>query len=281
MHFWSRTPGPLLYAHRGASSELPENSAPAFRRALELGADVLELDLHATSDGVFVVSHDPSAERTCNVSRQLGDCTWSDVSSWDAGWGFVDAEGKRPYAGTGVRLARFDAVLDEFPEAAFNVDVKEASRAEVETLLSLLRERQAESRVLLTSFSWRGLQRLRRQGYTGPLGLSQLDVLRLFFAPEFVGRLLPFGGIRAQIPARSGGLDLGSPSFIAKCHRLGLKIDYWVINHATEAARLLDNGADGIITDDVASIAEVFGASERTTAWRDRRLARNPAAGGS
>ena len=69
MHFWSRTPGPLLYAHRGASSELPENSTRAFRRALELGADVLELDLHATRDGVFVVSHDPSAGSTAKPAE--------------------------------------------------------------------------------------------------------------------------------------------------------------------------------------------------------------------
>ena len=271
MHFWSRTPGPLLYAHRGASSELPENSTPAFRRALELGADVLELDLHATRDRVFVVSHDPSAERTCNVAKRLGECTWSEVSSWDAGWGFVDAEGKRPHAGQGIRLARFDSVLDQFQEAAFNVDVKEASDAEMRSLLSLLREQRAESRVLLTSFSWRCLRRIRRQGYEGPLGLCQLDVIRLFFLPELAGRLLPFDGVRAQVPPRSGPLDLSSPRFIEKCHRLGLKVDYWVINQASEAARLLDNGADGIISDDVAKIAAVYASSERTAAWRARQ----------
>jgi glycerophosphoryl diester phosphodiesterase len=271
MHFWSRTPGPLLYAQRGASSELPENSTLAFRRALELGADVLELDLHATRDGVFVVSHDPSAERTCNVSRRLGECTWSEVSTWDAGWGYVDAEGQRPYAGQQIRLARFDSLLDEFPAAAFNVDVKEASDAEVRTLLSLLGARRAESRVLLTSFSWRCLRRIRRQGYAGPLGLSQLEVIRLFFAPELSGKLLPFAGVRAQVPTRSGPLDLSTPRFIEKCHRLGLKVDYWVINRASEAARLLDNGADGIITDDAAEIAKVYASSERTAAWRARR----------
>lgn len=271
MAFWSSTPGPLLFAHRGASSERPENSALAFRRALELGADVLELDLHATRDGVFVVSHDPSAERTCNVRRRLGECTWSEISSWDAGWGFVDRAGERPYAGQQIRLARFDSVLEQFPDAAFNVDVKEASDAEVRTLLSLLRARQAESRVLLTSFSWRCLRRIRRQGYEGPLGLSQLEVIRLFFAPELTLRLLPLGGLRAQVPPRSGSLDLGGPRFIEKCHRLGLKVDYWVINQASEAARLLDNGADGIITDDVATIANVFATSERTAAWRARQ----------
>ncbi len=243
---------------------------PAFRRGLELGADVLELDLHPTRDGVFVVSHDPDGARTCNVARRLAECTWAEVSRWDAGWGFVDAQGKRPFAGGDVRLGRFDAVLDEFPEAAFNVDVKDASELEVRRLLALLGERRAESRVLLTSFSWRCLQRIRRQGYTGPLGLSQLDVVRLFFVPELARRLLSFGGIRAQVPVRSGPLDLSQRPFIDKCHRVGLSVDYWVVNDATEAARLLDTGADGIISDDVAAMAKVFATSERTARWRER-----------
>ena len=71
MHFWHATEGPLLYAHRGASRECPENTLPAFERALELGADVLELDVHATRDGVFVVSHDATAARVAGVARSI------------------------------------------------------------------------------------------------------------------------------------------------------------------------------------------------------------------
>ena len=89
MDYWSATPGPLLYAHRGASLKCPENTLPAFERALAAGADVLELDVHPTSDGVFVVSHDPTAERVAGVARALADASWATVSSWDAGAGFA------------------------------------------------------------------------------------------------------------------------------------------------------------------------------------------------
>lgn len=268
--FWLDTAPPLLYAHRGASSERPENTAPAFRRALELGADVLELDVHPSSDGVFVVSHDPTAERSCGVKRSLAGCAWSEIATWDAGFGFVEAHGERPFAGTGVRLSRFEDVLDEFPSVALNVDVKDAREHELHALVALIRARGAAGRVLLTSFSWRCLRRIRRARYDGALGLSQLDAARLYFAPAFVGRWLPFGGVRAQIPVRSGPLDLARQGFIEKCHALGLGVDYWVVNERPLAELLLERGADGIISDDVAAMAAVFGSSPRCEAWRAR-----------
>jgi glycerophosphoryl diester phosphodiesterase len=255
MHYWSRTAGPLLYAHRGANTELPENSIRAFRRALELGADVLELDLHPSRDGVFVVSHDPDGQRLYGMARPLADCDWAEIAHWDAG-------GERP--------ARFEEVLDEFPGVALNVDVKLGSEREIRRLIALLRERDAESRVLLTSFSWGYLRRIRRSGYRGALGLSQLDVVRLRFSPDLTLKMLPLPGMRVQIPTRSGRIDLSQPEFIDRCHRLGLQVDYWVINEPSEATRLLNSGADGLFTDDVAAIAPVFRASSRCNAWRER-----------
>jgi len=243
MHFWERAAGPLLYAHRGASSELLENSIPAFKRALELGADVLELDVHPSRDGVFVVSHDPTGERLWGVPQRIADCDWSEISRWSAV--------------AGVSPARLEQVLDEFPETPLNVDVKLGREAEIRRLTTLLRARQAEPRVLLTSFSWRCLRRIRLSGYAGALGLSELDVVGLRFAPEPLVRLLPLG-VRVQIPVRSGPIDLSHPAFIDKCHRLGLKVDYWVINDPVEAKELLGRGADGLFTDDVAAIAPLF-----------------------
>lgn len=270
MDYWSATHGPLLYAHRGASLKCPENTLPAFERALAAGADVLELDVHPTSDGVFVVSHDPTAGRVAGVARALRDVTWAEVSAWDAGTSFVDANGGRPYAGAGVRFLRFDELLATFPGVPLNVDVKEATGPELERLLAIVREARAEPRVLLTSFSSRVLGQLRKLRYAGPLGLSQLDAVRLVFTPLPLLRLFRLGGKRAQIPTRSGGFDLTQPAVFEKCQKLGLGLDYWVINDPAEAAELLGRGADGIFTDDPEAIAQVYRSSPRTEAWRTR-----------
>src|SRR5690242_3140965 len=96
-------PRVTLYAHRGAAAEQPENTLPSFERALALGADALEMDVHATRDGVIVVSHDPDGARMTGVRRALAAATWDEVRTWDAGWGFAEAGGGpgRPFAGRG------------------------------------------------------------------------------------------------------------------------------------------------------------------------------------
>jgi glycerophosphoryl diester phosphodiesterase len=271
MSSWATLDGPLLFAHRGASVERPENTLAAFELGLGLGADVLELDVHPTRDGVFVVSHDPHGARMCGVSRAIEDCDWTEVAGWDAGFGFVDREGRHSFRGAGIRPPRFDEVLDALPSAVFNVDVKDAKEPELRKLLAAIRMRGAEPRVLLTSFLAGVLGLVRRLGYAGPLGLSKLDVVRLVFTPSIATRLLPFAGRRAQIPTRSGPIDLTSPRLIRKCRSLELDVDYWVINEPEQARDLLARGASGIITDDARAIARVFAESERSAAWRARR----------
>jgi len=270
MASWASIEGPLLFAHRGASLERPENSLPAFELGLALGADVLELDVHPSRDGVFVVSHDPTGARMCGVERALSACDWSEIARWDAGFGFIDREGRRAFAGAGIHPSRFDDVLDALPDALLNVDVKNAREPELRKLLDLIAARGAQSRVLLTSFVARVLGVVRRLGYQGPLGLSQREVVRLVFTPAFVTRRLPFAGRRVQIPTRSGPLDLTRPRLFRKCRDLGLSLDYWVINEPTEARHLLQRGAAGIITDDTRSLAQVFADAPETSPWRAR-----------
>src|SRR5690606_17441184 len=175
-----------------------------------------------------------------------------------------------PYSGSGLRLVRLEAIFEELPATAFNIDVKEAGLAEARALVELLERAGARERVLLTSFSATVLERLRRAGDTGPFGLSRRAVAWLYFAPERLLRLLPLAGARAQIPTRAGRLDLTKARFIGKCHRVGIAVDYWVINDAKRAERLLDLGADGIMTDDPRAIAPIFARSPRTDAWRAR-----------
>ena len=76
---------PRLYAHRGAAVELPENTLPAFRLALELGADAIETDAHLTRDGHVVLSHDPTGRRMCGISTPIERATLDEVRSWNAG----------------------------------------------------------------------------------------------------------------------------------------------------------------------------------------------------
>ncbi|MCA1664488.1 MAG: hypothetical protein LC659_09500 [Myxococcales bacterium] len=218
-----------IYAHRGASAELPENTMAAFRRALELGADALELDIHATRDRVLVVSHDPDGRRRAGVAERLAELSYEQALRWDVGGG--------------ERLPRFEDVVTEFSSVPLNVDLK---RDIADATVALLRRLGAEERVCLASFQARTLRRVRALGYRGPTALPRSEVLTALSVPATFRRG-PFRcrAMRAQLP-----LSLGRRWVIARMKALGLAVDFWTVDDPALARRLVALGADGIMTND-------------------------------
>ena len=216
-----------IYAHRGAWRELRENTMPAFRRALELGADALETDVHATADGVLVTSHDPDGARVFGVARRIAECPFREVAAWG--------------------VPSLEEVVTAFPGVPVNADLKvDASGLAV----ALLKRLGAEEQVTLASFSSAILRRVRALGYRGPTGLARGEVARLLSLPAALqaGPLAP-AGTAAQLP-----VSLAKPWVIRRCHALGLRVDYWTVNEPALAQALVALGADGIMTDDPAAI---------------------------
>jgi len=245
-----------LYAHRGASAERPENTMPAFERAVELGVDALEMDVQLTRDGVLIVAHDDTCARTTGAQLAWSGLDLAEARRLDAGWGFVAPDGTRPFAGKGIAVPTFEAVLDAFPGMRINVDLKGARS--VEAMLALVERKRAGDRVTLASFQLRTLVEIRRRGYGGETALSQNEVATLLALPAMLWRQLPFTGTAAQIPTRAGRIHLDRATFIAKCHSIGLRVDFWTIDDRDEAQRLLELGADGIITNDPRALRPLF-----------------------
>ena len=218
-----------IYAHRGASAELPENTMAAFRRAIELGADALELDIHATRDGVLVVSHDPDGRRPAGVAARLAEVTFGEALRWDVGGG--------------ERLPRFEDVVNEFANVPLNVDLK---GDDAPATVALLRRLGAEERVCLASFQVSTMRRVRALGYRGPTALSRAEVIAALALPAAFRRG-PFRcrAQRAQLP-----LSLGRPWIVARMKALGLAVDFWTVDDPEVARRLVALGADGIMTND-------------------------------
>lgn len=251
-----------LYAHRGASAERPENTMPAFERAAELGVDGLELDVHLTRDRHLLVAHDDTAQRMTGVAAPWSALDLADAQRLDAGWGFVAPDGARPFAGRGVGAPLLEAVLDAFPRLRLNVDIKRGGAA-IDAMLELVRREQAEERVTIASFHTGTLVAVRRRGYAGETGLSRGEIASLLAMPAVLWRQLPFTGTAAQIPVRQGAIRFDRAPFIAKCHNLGLRVDFWTIDDPAEVERLLALGADGIMTNDPAAILPVVRARPR------------------
>ena len=250
-----------MVAHRGVPVIEPENTLASFALALKQGADALETDLHMTMDGHIVLSHDPSADRMTGVKAEFRAATLTEVKGWDAGFGFQDPDGHRPFAGKGIRVPTLAELLDEFPDVQLNVDIKQASPPMVSALLTLLRKTDSAERVTIGSFHGAVIRDVRRRQYPGSTALSMAEMMSFVGLPSFgfrgLWRALGGTGDAAQIPTHWNRVRLDTRDRVARLHDLGIRVDYWTINDPLEAEVLLERGADGIMTDDPALLANV------------------------
>jgi len=249
----------VLYAHRGASLKLPENTMEAFRQGLQDGATALEMDVQCTEDDMVVVFHDEDGFRTATQPDVIAETSSAVIKTWNVGAGLFPSSVQRHFTGHKYHVPEFAEVLDAFSNVQLNVDIKTSDTTKVATVIDVIRRHKATSRVLLTSFFLPIVNAVRGLGYEGQIGLSRWEVAALFFVPErYVGQFLRGKGHRVQVPLKYGPLQFDEQSFIDKCHRLGLKIDFWTINQRDVAKELLRKGADGIMSDDPANLFPAF-----------------------
>lgn len=249
---------PLLFAHRGANLRCPENTVPAFIAAIEDGANALELDVQLSSDGVVVVMHDDNGRRMCGVAAAVVDTPWQTLKTWDAGIGFVDAAGARSFARRGLTIPKLADVLQAFPGIPINIDLKSPDPHSVAVVVDVVTALGAVDRVLLTSFHPGVLAAVRASGFSGRIGFGTRDVYALRFLPLAVLRRHRPRGDRVQLPVKASVVRLDGRAFIAKMHALQIAVDYWVINDRNEGERLLDLGADGLMSDDPRALAPLL-----------------------
>ncbi|HEY0001049.1 MAG TPA: glycerophosphodiester phosphodiesterase [Actinoplanes sp.] len=245
VHPFLDTP-PLAFAHRGGAAEGDENTAEAFGRAVKLGYRYVETDVHATADGVPVVFHDRTLRRVAGRPGRIGELTWADL--------------RTVRIGGAAAVPRLDEVLDAWPQIRFNIDVK-ADAAPGPTVDAVHRAGAAD-RVLLASFSDARLARVRR--LAGPamatsLGMRSVARLRVASLAGILVRL-PASVVAAQVPVRHGRLPVVDRRFLRLAHRLGLQVHVWTIDDPADIGRLLDLGVDGIMTDRVEVLREVYAA---------------------
>jgi glycerophosphoryl diester phosphodiesterase len=250
----------VVYAHRGIPALLPENTLESFVEAISLGADAIETDVRLTRDGHVVVFHDATAQRVANLPDRVRDCDLSEVERWDVGWGWTASDGRHSHVGKGYRIPTLQEVLAEVPDVFLNVDAK--TEEVIEPLVRLVRSAGAVDRVRIASFSSATLKRARGCGWTGKLGMGQRDVALLRLSPTVVLTALHRGnrsqpGIGAdavQVPVRYGPIRFDTAAFIHKAHGLGLRVDFWTVDSASDAQRLFALGADGLVSNDVREV---------------------------
>jgi glycerophosphoryl diester phosphodiesterase len=245
-------PAPLAFAHRGGAAHGDENTAEAFARAVALGYTYVETDVHATADGVAVVFHDPTLERVTGEKGRIERLRWADLAS--------------VRVGGAAAVPRLGDVLAAWPQIRFNIDVKAAGG--IDPTVDTVQRTGAADRTLLASFSDARLQRLRAlAGPTVATSLGIRGVARLWLASR-TGRpvRVPPTVVAAQVPVRHSGVRVVDRRFVEYAHRLGLHVHVWTIDHPAEMHELLDLGVDGIMTDHVDVLRDVYRSRGRWAA---------------
>jgi glycerophosphoryl diester phosphodiesterase len=246
-----------VQGHRGARGLLPENTLPAFQRALELGVDTLELDCGVTRDGVVVVHHDrrlnpdvargPDGKWVSGTTPTIRSLTFEELQRYDVGRLRPGSDYARRYPQQqpvdGTRIPRLEEVLKL--KSRFNIETKLSPDAPEETVgpeefakLVIKEIRKAGAKATIQSFDYRTLKVVERE------------------APEIPTVYLAEGRYADPRIAHAAGAKTWSPSFHALDARvrrqatdLGMAVVAWTVNEPADIARMLDLGLEGIISD--------------------------------
>lgn len=249
--------GPIPFAHRGGAGDHPENTMAAFRAAVAMGYRYLETDCHVTRDGDVVAFHDDVLERVTDRRGRIEDVTTAEVTAADAGYWFSRDGGRTfPHRGGGDTVPLLTELVEAWPDTLLNLDCK--SDAVVEPLAALLRRMGVLDRVCVGSFSDDRLRRFR--GLAGDAvctSMAPREIARARLA-SITGRIPRQGAMCIQLPVRQNGVPMVEPVMLRAAHRSGLPIHVWTIDDRAEMVRLLDLGADGIMTDTLETLRSVL-----------------------
>ncbi len=252
--------GRPVIAHRGASGYAPENTIAAFELAVAQEADAFELDVRLTADGVPIVIHDATLERTTDRVGSVSALPLDEVQRADAGARFTPDGGRTfPFRGQGIRIPALTEVLRAFPERAVLLEVKEP--AAQEAVRRVLLEERAVERCLPASEQDAALEVFRAGTFA--CGASGREIVELYRAAMF-WRPLPQARYRLlSVPERYRGLPVPTRRFVAAARSLGCPVHVWTVNRASTAQRLWARGVAGMVT----NYPDVMVAARDRGAW--------------
>jgi len=254
-----------IIGHRGARGVAPENTLPAIRHGVEVGAQAVEIDLHATRDGELVVIHDPTLDRTTDGAGPVEDRTLAELRAFDAGYQFTTDDGATfPFRGQGIRIPTLDEVMGTIGDRPAILEVKSAAAGR--RLAEWLPGRPERDRVIVGGFD---------ADAVGPAGEAarwrcayQTDLLGFVLWGKLgIARHLPDDLTAAMVPVRKGLVRIVTRGFVRRMHAQGKGVFVWTVNRPEEMRRLFDIGVDGLISDYPAVLRRVV--EERLAAGRE------------
>lgn len=247
----------LVIAHRGGLAHAPEGTLEAFRYSDELGVDILEYDVHITSDNHLVVIHDSSVDRTTDGSGLVNELTLEEIQTLDAGYHFQDENGAYVYRNQGVYIPTVDEVFEEFGHTRHLIELKASNHSDryddlIQKMWELIEKHGLHDQVLIASFNHEiNLAFEEVSNGTVAIGAGEQEARQFVIYHKALANLLYRPTAHAlQLPMEQEGFNLADWKLIRGANNRGMAVYYWTINDEETMHELIDLNAHGIMTDD-------------------------------
>lgn len=239
---------PLVFAHRGGSKLRPENTIVAFDHGLSFGADGLEFDVRLSSDGVPMVHHDETLERTTSGTGRVSAHTAEALTQLDAGHNFIDLNGET-WRGKGCRIPTLEEVLTRYADIPLIMELKGRDPEVAGRAVAQVRAAKAIGRVCFAGFEDVVLRAARAEG-VDIVSSAAREEIRWFLYRSWVSAAPRQTTFRAfQVPEVAGRIRVVSRRFVKAARRAGIPVAVWTVDDPADMTRLLEWGVRGLISD--------------------------------
>lgn len=261
--FYQQTSRPLVIAHRGGAGISPENTIFAFKRSVELGVDVLELDLRSTIDGELIVIHDAQVNRTTDGTGLVSAMTLEEIKKLDAGFRWTNDGGKTfPFRGKDIKIPTLRQVFEAFPDIKINIEPKHNTPLPAKPLCDLIKEFNRADKVIVGTFQDEVLKDFR-QTCKGVATSASPSEVSFFLAGYKLGLSESYSPEMQvlQIPKNLGSLQIVTEDYIKAAHKRNLDVHVWTVDDIKDMKRLIEIKVDGIMTNYPDRLLELLNKS--------------------
>lgn len=250
----------LVIAHQGGERLYPSNTLYAFDEAYKLGVDMFELDIHESKDGHLVVIHDDSVDRTTDGQGYIKEMDLAEIQALDAGYYWTEDGNSYPYRGQGIKIPSLAELFERYPTMPMVIDIKQKEPEIEQQLCNLLRQYNKTEHTIIGSFHPTALQKFRSLCPETPTSMQPNEIRRMvIYSYLSLKGLFRPQARAAQVPTRSGAINIVHPGFIKLAKQRNIAVHAWTINDVQEMKDLIALGVDGIMTDRPDLLLEILG----------------------
>jgi glycerophosphoryl diester phosphodiesterase len=261
--YYVKVDRPLVIAHQGGDGVWPGDTMYAFEKAVEIGADVLEMDAHITKDGQIVLMHDEKVDRTTDGTGLIEEMSLEELKQLDAAYQWSNDDGQTfPFRGQGIQIPTLEELFHKFPQMRYVIEIKLTENPIDKPLCDLIHQNNMQDKVVVASFHDEAMQNFRETCPELATSASRGEVTQFVL----LGKIFLSGIVNPSYqsiqppfdPDESFNIPIMTKRFIREAHAKNISVEPWTVNDPDLMKQYIEWGVDGIITDRPDLMVEIL-----------------------